>query len=553
MPALTTKPNILLILADDLGFSDLGCFGGEVATPNLDALAKEGMRLSGFHTASACSPTRSMLFSGTDNHLAGLGQMAETISQNEVFQGKAGYEGMLNQRVAALSEILQDNGYGTYMSGKWHLGMTPDSLPHARGFDRVFGLLPGGGNHYGYEPYLDDGTPAVKVLPPIYVEDGNFVDHRTFAKPFYSTTTFTNRMLGYLEEHDSTKPFFAYLPYTAPHWPLQAPPEIVAKYRGKYDDGPEALRQRRLAALKREGLVDEDVTSLPIVSTFEDKPWAEMTAEEKAVSARKMEVYAAMIEVMDAEIGRVVSWLKETGTYESTFIFFCSDNGAEGAMLEALPVLGEEFQKTIERFFDNSLDNIGRYNSFTSIGPAWAQAATAPNRMYKAWITEGGIRCPALLRYPNFRNGEISHEFCTIMDVLPTILEMADIPHPAPEYRGRKVLQPRGRSWVKYLTNKAEYVHDDNAVHGWELFGQSAIRQGPWKAVWIPGKDAKWSLYNLASDAGETRDLADDEPERLTEMVRLWRDYEAETGVVRLDPDQAFALRGYGFYRGTEP
>ncbi|BGP05956.1 hypothetical protein JCM10049v2_001775 [Rhodotorula toruloides] len=552
MPALTTKPNILLILADDLGFSDLGCFGGEVATPNLDALAKEGMRLSGFHTASACSPTRSMLFSGTDNHLAGLGQMAETISRNEVFQGKAGYEGMLNQRVAALSEILQDNGYGTYMSGKWHLGMTPDSLPHARGFDRVFGLLPGGGNHYGYEPYLEDGTPAVKVLPPIYVEDGNFVDHRTFAKPFYSTTTFTNRMLGYLEEHDSTKPFFAYLPYTAPHWPLQAPPEIVAKYRGKYDDGPEALRQRRLAALKREGLVDEDVTSLPIVSTFEDKPWAEMTAEEKAVSARKMEVYAAMIEVMDAEIGRVVSWLKETGTYESTFIFFCSDNGAEGAMLEALPVLGEEFQKTIERFFDNSLDNIGRYNSFTSIGPAWAQAATAPNRMYKAWITEGGIRCPALLRYPNFRNGEISHEFCTIMDILPTILEMADIPHPAPEYRGRKVLQPRGRSWVKYLTNKAEYVHDDNAVHGWELFGQSAIRQGPWKAVWIPGNDAKWSLYNLSSDAGETRDLANDEPERLTEMVRLWRDYEAETGVVRLDPDQAFALRGYGFYRGTE-
>ncbi|BGO97608.1 hypothetical protein NBRC10513v2_001602 [Rhodotorula toruloides] len=552
MPALTTKPNILLILADDLGFSDLGCFGGEVATPNLDALANEGMRLSGFHTASACSPTRSMLFSGTDNHLAGLGQMAETISQNEVFQGKAGYEGMLNQRVAALSEILQDNGYGTYMSGKWHLGMTPDSLPYGRGFDRVFGLLPGGGNHYGYEPYLDDGTPAAKVLPPIYVEDGNFVDHRTFAKPFYSTTTFTNRMLGYLEEHDSTKPFFAYLPYTAPHWPLQAPPEVVAKYRGRYDDGPEALRQRRLAALKREGLVDEDVTSLPIVSTFEDKPWAEMTAEEKAVSARKMEVYAAMIEVMDAEIGRVVSWLKETGTYESTFIFFCSDNGAEGAMLEALPVLGEEFQKTIERFFDNSLDNIGRYNSFTSIGPAWAQAATAPNRMYKAWITEGGIRCPALLRYPNFRNGEISHEFCTIMDILPTILEMADIPHPAPEYRGRKVLQPRGRSWVKYLTNKAEYVHDDNAVHGWELFGQSAIRQGPWKAVWIPGKDAKWSLYNLASDVGETRDLANDEPERLTEMVRLWRDYEAETGVVRLDPDQAFALRGYGFYRGTE-
>ncbi|TKA51631.1 hypothetical protein B0A53_05508 [Rhodotorula sp. CCFEE 5036] len=534
MPALTQKPNFLIILADDLGFSDIGCFGGEIPTPNLDALANEGM-----------------LFSGTDNHLAGLGQMAETISRQKVFQGRPGYEGMLNQRVAALSEVMRDAGYDTFMSGKWHLGMTEDSLPHARGFDKVFSLLPGGGNHYGYEPMLEDGSPVVKILPPIYVENGDFIDHRTIPKPFYSTTYFTERMLGYLDERDSDKPFFAYLPYTAPHWPLQAPEEVVAKYRGRYDDGPDALRERRLGGLKREGIVEENVTAHPICSTGDHSPWSEMSEDERKDSARRMEVYAAMIEIMDAEIGQVVAWLKESGQYDNTFIFFASDNGAEGTMMEALPILGEDFQANIKKYFDNSLDNIGRANSFTSIGPAWAQAATAPNRMYKAWITEGGIRCPAIVRYPGFRNGTISHEFATVMDIMPTVLVMAQVQHPSPEFHGRKVLPMRGKSWLEYMTGSRDYVHAENAVHGWELFGQSAIRQGSWKAVWIPSDDAKWSLYNLATDAGETKDLADEEPDRLVEMVRLWRDYEAETGIVRLDPDQAFALRGYGFYRGT--
>ena len=329
--------------------------------------------------------------------------MAETISRQKVFQGRPGYEGMLNQRVAALSEVMRDAGYDTFMSGKWHLGMTEDSLPHARGFDKVFSLLPGGGNHYGYEPMLEDGSPVVKILPPIYVEGGDFIDHRTIPKPFYSTTYFTERMLGYLDERDSDKPFFAYLPYTAPHWPLQAPEEVVAKYRGRYDDGPDALRERRLAGLKREGIVEENVTAHPI--SGDHSPWSEMSEDERKDSARRMEVYAAMIEserifvsavppvscqltafaivVMDAEIGRVVAWLKESGQYDNTFIFFASDNGAEGTMMEALPILGEDFQANIRKYFDNSLDNIGRANSFTSIGPAWAQAATAPNRMYK--------------------------------------------------------------------------------------------------------------------------------------------------------------------------
>ncbi|BGP55795.1 hypothetical protein JCM8202_005639 [Rhodotorula sphaerocarpa] len=554
MPALTKKPNFLLIVADDLGFSDLGCFGGaDVSTPNLDALAKEGCRLSSFHTASACSPTRSMLMSGTDNHLAGLGQMGETVARNKIFQGRPGYEGVLNQRVAALGEVLRDGGYDTFMSGKWHLGMTEDSLPHARGFDRVFSLLPGGGNHYGYEPVLEDGTPVVKVLPPIYVEDSQFIDHRTLPKDFYSTTYFAERMLGYLGDRASDKPFLAYLPFTAPHWPLQAPNDIVAKYKGRYDDGPEALRERRLAGLKQAGIVEPDVTAHPLCSVGDSRPWSEMTVDERKDSARRMEVYAAMIEVMDAEIGRVIQWLKDNDEYDNTFIFFSSDNGAEGTFFEALPVLGEDFQASIRKYFDNSLDNIGRPNSFTSIGPAWAQAATAPNRMYKAWITEGGIRCPAIVRYPGFRNNTISHELTTVMDIMPTLLEMAQVEHPAPEYRGRKVLPMRGKSWVSYLSGSRDCVHTENAVHGWELFGQAAIRQGPWKAVWIPSEDPKWSLYNLASDVGETEDLAEAEPARLLEMVRLWRDYEAETGIVRLDPDQAFALRGYGFYRGTKP
>ncbi|RTX39210.1 arylsulfatase, partial [Pseudomonas aeruginosa] len=301
---MSKRPNFLVIVADDLGFSDIGAFGGEIATPNLDALAIAGLRLTDFHTASTCSPTRSMLLTGTDHHIAGIGTMAEALTPE--LEGKPGYEGHLNERVVALPELLREAGYQTLMAGKWHLGLKPEQTPHARGFERSFSLLPGAANHYGFEPPYDESTPRIlKGTPALYVEDERYLD--TLPEGFYSSDAFGDKLLHYLKERDQSRPFFAYLPFSAPHWPLQAPQEIVEKYRGRYDAGPEALRQERLARLKELGLVEADVEAHPVLAL--SREWEALNDEERAKSARAMEVYAAMVERMDWNIGRVVDYL----------------------------------------------------------------------------------------------------------------------------------------------------------------------------------------------------------------------------------------------------
>jgi len=524
--------NFLVIVADDLGFSDLGAFGGEIATPNLDSLAEAGLRFTDFHTASACSPTRSMLLTGTDHHIAGIGTMAEALTPE--LRGKPGYEGHLNDKVVSVAELLHDAGYRTLLSGKWHLGLTLDTSPAARGFERSFALLPGAANHYGFEaPIPPEHKPRLlKSTEGLYAEDGRFVD--TLPDGFYSSDYFTDRLLGFFDEqHDDARPFFAYLPFSAPHWPLQAPEDNVAHYRGRYDAGPEALRAERLARLKTLGLIGESVEAHPVVARSPE--WEALSAEQRAVSARSMEVYAGMVERLDWNVGRVIDYLAARGQLDNTVVLFLSDNGAEGAQLEALPVFGPNLQQVIADYYDNSLDNIGRGNSYVWYGPRWAQAATAPARLYKAHTTEGGIRTVAFVRYPGFsRQGEISHAFTTVMDVTPTLLELAGITHPGNEYRGRPVAAPRGTSQLAYLNGTADRVHAHDAVTGWELFGQRAIRQGDWKAVFIPapiGPD-RWQLYDLAADPGETRDLAEAEPARLATLLGHWDHYVAETGVI---------------------
>jgi arylsulfatase A-like enzyme len=402
MPAQTAaprqaakRPNFLVIVADDLGFSDLGAFGGEISTPNLDALALAGVRLTDFHTASACSPTRAMLLSGTDHHVAGIGTMAEALTPE--LAGKPGYEGYLNQRVAALPELLHDAGYFTAMAGKWHLGLTLDRAPWTRGFEQSFALLPGAANHYGFEPVgeYDEQPRLMRSTRSLYVEDASFVED--LPEDFYSSDTFTDKLLQYLDERpDDGRPFFAYLPFSAPHWPLQAPAEVVERYRGRYDAGPDALREQRLARQQALGLLDPSVAAHPVVAPTAE--WAALDDEARAFSARTMEVYAAMVERLDWNVGRVIEHLKATGEFDNTFVLFLSDNGAEGALLEALPIFGPDLQRFIRDYYDNSLGNVGRGNSYVWYGPRWAQAATAPSRLYKAFTTEGGIRVSARWR-----------------------------------------------------------------------------------------------------------------------------------------------------------
>lgn len=527
---MSNRPNFLVILADDLGFSDVGAFGSEISTPNLDALAKNGLRLTDFHAASTCSPTRSMLLTGTDHHIAGIGSMAEAISPEQ--QGKPGYEGYLNDRVVALPELLREAGYQTLMAGKWHLGLKAELAPHSRGFERSFSLLPGAANHYGFEPPYDDSTPRIlKATPALYIEDDKFVDK--LPEDFYSSDAFGDKLLQYLKERDQSRPFFAYLPFSAPHWPLQAPKEIVDKYRGRYDQGPAVLREERLNKLKELGLIERNVEPHPVLALTAE--WERLSPEDRAISARSMEVYAAMVERLDWNIGRVVNYLRDQGQLDNTFILFLSDNGAEGALLEAFPKFGPNLKSFLDQHYDNSLDNIGRANSYVWYGPRWAQAATAPSRLFKAFTTQGGIRVPALIHYPKLaRQKQISHTFGTVMDVTPTILDLAGVRHPGNRWNGREVAPVRGKSWLGYLSAETKEVHDASSVTGWELFGMRALRKGDWKIVYIPSPlgPARWQLYNLSQDPGEVHDLAKSHPHILEELAAHWQTYSEETGVI---------------------
>lgn len=535
----TQQPNILLIVADDLGFSDLGAFGGEINTPNLDALAQDGLRFTNFHTTSTCSPTRAMLLSGTDHHLAGLGTMAEAITPE--LADKAGYEGVLNDKVAALPELLHDAGYYTIMSGKWHLGLKPEFFPAQKGFERSFALLPGAANHYSFEADIDEEkTPKLlKSTRGLYAENDQFI-HKLL-DDFYSSDYFTTRLLDFLQDDETRqdRPFFAYLPFSAPHWPLQAPQEDIDKYKGRYDAGPAQLREQRLEKLKQYKLVDADTTIHPVLARTPF--WDTLTTEEKAHSARIMEVYAAMVDRMDQNVGRVITHLKDTGQFDNTIIIFLSDNGAEGAQLEALPVFGGNLKQVIEQHYDNRLENIGRGNSYVWYGEHWAQAATAPSRLYKAHTSEGGIRTVSFIHSPLFaRQQQISHEFLTVMDLLPTLLDYIQVEHPGDRYKGRSLVPLRGRSILPYLQQQQEHIHTENHITGWELFGQKALRKGDWKALFIPAPNGpnRWQLYDLSQDHGEVHDLAQQYPDKLNELLDDWATYVKDNGVIENVPQK---------------
>lgn len=526
--------NILLIVADDLGFSDLGSFGGEIATPHLDALAMRGVRFTNFHSAPACSPTRAMVLTGVDPHIAGIGTMLEVAAPG--FAGAPGYEGHLNERVVTVSELLQAAGWHTILSGKWHLGDTRTSTPDARGFTRSFALLPAGSSHYA-----GDGVNRFSTVKADYREDGKAVE--SLPEDFYSSDYYATRLIGYLEERPRDRPFFAYLPFTAPHWPLHVPREEIVAYAGRYDGGPEVLRAERLAKMQAMGLLAEGVEPHP----FEGgEDWASLTSAERAWSARTMEVYAGMVTRMDRNIGRVVEALRQMGDLDDTLVLFLSDNGAEGAMVEAMPIVGDLIAEQIAEHYDNSIDNLGEPDSCCWYGPRWAQAATAPCRLHKAFTTQGGIRVPFFASGPRIGNGpgiangsdteaggHISHAFATAMDIPATILDLAGIAHP-PQWKGRSVAPLEGRSMVPHLRVGSPAIHPSDTETGWELFGRRAIRRGDWKAVWLrePEGAGQWQLYDLARDPAECHDRAALEPEVLASLIEAWNHYASAKGIV---------------------
>lgn len=546
LAAAAKRPNVLIIVADDLGFSDLGVFGGEIATPNLDRLAKAGVRFTGFHTAPTCSPTRSMLLTGADSHEVGLGTMAELMDGFQ--RGRPGYEGALNDRAVTLAERLKAAGYFTALSGKWHLGLTPEQNPAARGFEKSFALLQGGSNHFG----LDQGPPyASPAGGATYTEDGKPAG---LPKDFYSSDYFADRLIGFLDQRpDDGRPFFAYLAFTAPHWPLQAPAEDIARYKGRYDAGPEALRQERLKRQKALGLLPADTRDHAPEGAV---AWAGLKPEERANQARRMEVYAAMVDRLDQNVGRVLASLKASGELDNTIVVFLSDNGAEGGEFEKNGVLGKRFSDWIAGTYDNSTANIGNGNSYVWYGPAWAQAASAPSWLFKGFTTEGGTRTPAFVTGPGVKGGRISDAFLHVSDVTPTLLALTGASSTIAA--GKAPIQ--GRSWADLLKGGAAPRGPDDAPVGWELFYARAVRQGDWKAVFLPayaktiGPDVatdRWLLFNLASDPGETIDLAATEPARLKALVAGWDAYAARTGViVATTPEQGATMGPSGGVTG---
>lgn len=516
-------PNILLIVADDLGFTDLGAYGGEIETPHIDSLAANGVMFSQFYASPMCSPSRAMLLTGIDHHRAGLGSLASRLSDNQ--RNQPGYEGHLINSVTTLPEFLREAGYRNYFAGKWHLGDKQGADPGSRAFDRHFALHDSGASHFSNMMSL---SGPEKVL---YTDDGEAVD--ALPEDFYSSRFYTDKLIEYLQTDSADKrPFFAYLAYAAPHFPLQAPKRSVDKYRGRYDAGYDVLHEQRLANAQALQLVPGDIQAFPGAGI--ESAWAELGEADRQRESRVMEIYAAMIDDMDSNVGRLLAYLEESGVDENTLIIFLSDNGAEGHRLHHGLGPLDDWSKIC---CDNSLQNLGNEDSYVMLGPHWARASMAPFRMFKGFTSDGGVRVPAIVSYPkDLAGGRIEGSIATISDVLPTVLDIAGV--------DRTALTLDGQSMLPLLRGEATTVHPEDAVFGWELLGKSALRQGDWKIVrespfsdWWDAdglgiKRNEWQLYNIASDPAELEDLSAAEPQRLQRMIALWEEYAAANGVI---------------------
>jgi arylsulfatase len=523
-------PNILLIVVDDMGYTDVGAFGSEIRTPNIDALAFNGVRLTNFHASPQCAPTRAMLMSGTDNHKAGMGSMFGDRFMEGELGDRFGYETRLDFRVATLPERLGDAGYHTYMAGKWHLGRSAELEPTARGFDRAYGLLVGGASHFEIR------HPA---RPALYMEDGVAID--TLPEDFYSANAYADKLISFIDSNQGDgKPFFGYLALTTPHWPLQVPEEYRDHYAGDYDDGYDALRAGRLSRAEELGVIPHVD---PALFDAVGKSWGELDAERQRYESRKMEIYAAMMENLDDNIGRILSYLRDNDQLNNTFIFFMSDNGAESDLPEVKP--GFKDRVNGDNYFDTSYDNLGTERSWAFIGPGWAQATTAPYQRFKGFHNEGGTRVTSFASHPTLVAGHaIDNQYLNVMDVMPTLLEIAGAQFDASMVRGREVLPMDGASFLAALGGDELAVHSPDKVFAFELHGQRVVRRGDWKLLWEqrpmniwwddePHPTWKsWQLFNLANDPSEELDLAAAEPELAAELAAQWDRWAEETEVV---------------------
>jgi arylsulfatase A-like enzyme len=505
--ATPTRPNVILIMADDMGYSDLGCYGSEINTPNLDRLAMEGIRFREFYNNAICAPTRASLLTGQYSHKAGIGYFDEDL-------GLPAYQGFLNKESLTLGEVFREGGYSTMISGKWHVGEDSLSWPLQRGFDKFFGILKGATNYYN-----TDSLPLSGELYPVTLLKNNIRQHPA-PDSYYMTDEIGKNAIEFLNEQDKEKkPFFLYLAFTAPHWPLQAKPEDIEKYRGRFDEGWDVLREKRIEKLKKNGLLLPNQTVS--IKDPQVPNWNKLTYDEQQYWKAKMEVYAAMVDIMDQNIGKVIAKLKELNKDQNTMIVFLSDNGSDSRMHNIDP-------SKRKRMLNSG--PIGTSGSFDYIERNWAYLNNTPLLQYKTNMHEGGICTPFIAWYPSkIKAGKIVQGIGHLIDLAPTFYELAHVTYPK-TYHGIKTHPLVGKSLLPILSGNADTVNRGEPIF-WERAGHRAVRDGKWKLV-SSYPSNKWELYNLEIDKGETKEVSKENLEVVNQLTKAYMNRASKTGVV---------------------
>ncbi len=514
-----TKPNIVLILADDLGLMDFGAYGGEATSTHVDGLATRGTMFTNFHASPMCAPSRAMLMTGFDSHRTGVPNLPLFLPPS--FADSVGYEGILNNEVKTVATLLKQAGYRTYMTGKWHLGHTEETLPSKRGFDRTFILGASGADNWERKAYLPTQSD------PPWFADGVPTE---LPDDFYSSEHLVDEMIGFMDDDKddsklNSQPFFAYLAFQAIHIPVQAPREFIEKYEGVYDGGWDELKQRRFVKAKELGLIPQDAVlgdMLPVL-----QKWESLSDELKAFKSKSMAVNAAMIEAMDFHIGRYMAYLNAQGKLENTVFIITSDNGPEAS--DPSLIAGMDLWIKYAGY-NRNIETLGEKRSFSFIGPEWASAASGPSAFFKFYAGEGGLRVPMIISGPNIPSGQKESALTMITDITPTILDIAGVSHSE---------DMDGRSLIPLLTDEQERVYPIDEPIGMEAANQRALFKGDYKLsrVGKPYGDDVWKLFNLAMDPGETKDLAELQPDLYQEMLQDYKDYEIKYGVIEMPKD----------------
>jgi arylsulfatase/uncharacterized sulfatase len=522
LPAVAqdTRPNILMVLFDDVGFTGFGAYGGDARTPAIDALAQSGMLFSRYYSSPFCGPSRAMLMTGLDNHQTGMGTLVETVTPEQ--RALPGYSMVWEEDQATIASHLSEAGYQTYITGKWGIGAKGANLPDRFGFHRSYVMDSTGGSNYDHTHYLP-GYPEVS-----WYEDGEPV---RLPEDFYSSRNLVDQMIRYIDEGDADQPFFGFLSLQAIHIPVQAPAEFIDNYDGVFDAGWDVMREERWQRTIELGLVPVTTTLAPVHQ--DHRAWDDLSPEEQAIAARKMQMNEGMVEAADFHIGRLLDYLEATGLLENTIVVVTSDNGPESGVTTLDNVISNLLLSGIHRLegFDTSPENMGLPGSLTAIGPEWAAVSASPFNLYKFYSSEGGLRVPLIIAGPGVAASGIQHAPVHVADLMPTLLDAAGVAYDASSLYGQSILP--------VLSGETSETRGPDESFGLEVSGNAALYRGNWKLVRtaLPRGDFTWRLYDLSVDPGETTDLSGENPGLFAEMRAEYEAYASETGVLDLGPE----------------